>query len=75
MLQKVFDKFCPITKTDCSREIYNHKPRITDDIRSQITEKKLQNKYLRKPITYGRQYRALRNKINILKKVSEELFW
>ena len=42
----------------------HHKPYITPEIRTLITQKnKLQRKYAKKPITYGEQYRQLRNKI------------
>lgn len=59
-----YEKCFPlITKT--IRNTHFSKPYITSEIKNLIKERnKLQRKSLKWPITYGKQYRKLRNKIN-----------
>ena len=63
-LKRIFDQSCPfkimkIKKLDLS------KPYITRNIKELIKEKhKMQRLYNKFPITYGKQYKHLRNRVN-----------
>ena len=63
ILSKSLDKFCPITHRKPLKTAY--KPWLTQDLKNLVKEKnKLYKKYLNKPLTYGSQYRKLRNHVN-----------
>lgn len=61
-----FNKYFPLIEKYVRSDHLN-KPYITPEIKSQIKEKnKLARKYANKPITYGEEYRRLRNTVSHL---------
>ena len=76
ILQNALDKFCPMIKVKCSRDKDKQKPWLTDEIRSLIKEKnRLHNKYLKRPLTFGQQYKNVRNRLNNLKKYTKKNYF
>ena len=76
ILQNALDKFCPMIKVKCSRDKDKQKPWLTDEIRSLIKEKnRLHNKYLKRPLTFGHQYKNIRNRLNNLKKYTKKNYF
>ena len=70
ILQNALIKFCPSIKVNCSRDNEKHKPWLMNEIKSRIKKKlnKLHIKYFRKPLSYGHQYRAIRSRLDKMKK-------
>ena len=71
VLAKFYDECYPMRskriRTDCSKN-----PWITPGLRESIkTKNKLYKKYVKRPITYGLQYRAYRNELTKLIKVAK----
>ena len=65
--------FCPEKKIVKTQK---NKPWLSDDLRALIKEKnKIHNKFLRKPITFGPQYRSLRNQVNNCIKIKKKKYY
>ena len=63
-LKESFDNSFPLLTKNIKHK-HLSKPYITNEIKSLIKERnKLQRKFLKWPITYGKQYRKLRNRIS-----------
>ena len=75
-LQNALNKFCPIIKVNCSHDNGKHKTWLTNEIKSLLKENnKLHNKYLRKPLSYGHQYRTNRYRLNNLKECAKKNYF
>ena len=65
-VNEIYDRCCPL-RTYKIKMLDRDKPYITSDIKALIKEKhRLQKKFNKFPITYGTEYRNLRNKLSIL---------
>ena len=63
-IANLYDAHCPV-KTFKVKIIDRDKPYINGQIKQVLKEKhKLQKKFNKRPVTYGREYRALRNRLN-----------
>ena len=72
ILQTATNKFCQFIKVSCLHEKYKHEPWLMNEIKSLIKGKnKLHDKYLRKPLSYGYQYRTIRNRLNNMEKMCQ----
>ena len=58
------------------KKLDHEKPNISHDIKLLINEKhRLQRLFVKKPITYGREYRAIRNTVNkIIRKAKDSYY-
>ena len=74
-LQTSVDRFCP-TKTLTINPDKKFSPWFSADVKNLIKVKnKLYRKYVRKPISYGREYRNVRNQLNNLIKYKKKLYY
>ena len=63
-IELLFNSNCPVT-TVRIKKLDHEKPYISHDIKLLIKEKhRLQRLFVKKPITYGREYRDIRNTVN-----------
>ena len=75
IFKSLFNKNFPILTKTINKNHFN-KFSITDEIKELIKKRnKLQRKYAKRPITYGTEYRTLRNKINKLIKQSKSQYF
>ena len=73
-IKNAIDKFCPLK----SGKSYNskNKPWFTNDLKIMCKEKNsIHRKYLRKPITFGAEYRRIRNSLNNLLKSRKKQYY
>ena len=75
ILQNSVDRFCPEKTLSLSHD-KKFNPWFTEEIKNLIREKnKLHRKYFRKPISFGEQYRNLRNRLNNLIKSKKKSYY
>ena len=74
IIRTTLDSACPLIQKRIKKR--THKPWITPEIIS-LTRKKnsLHKKYVRKPITYGDQFRACRNSLNNMIKMQKKRYF
>ena len=74
-LLSIYDSFCPI-KTVKLKNLDVKKPYITSEIKQLLKEKhRLKKKYNKYPITYGREYRLLRNSLNSRIRTAKKMYF
>ena len=74
-LLSIYDSFCPV-KTVKFKNLDVKKPYITSEIKQLLKEKhRLQKKYNKYPITYGREYRLLRNSLNSRIRTAKKIYF
>ena len=74
-IELLFNSNCPVT-TVRIKKLDHEKPYISHDIKLLIKEKhRLQRLFVKKPITYGREYRDIRNTVNkIIRKAKDSYY-
>ena len=72
--QNTITKFRPIITVNSSHNNDKHKPWLTNEIKSLIKKIKSHNKFLKKPLFYGKQYRTIRNRLINIKKCAKKYF-
>ena len=73
--KSVFDKNFPIV-TKVVNTNHLNKPFIDDEIKKLIKEKdRIHKKYLKRPITFNKQYKLIRNKVNSLIKQKKNKYY
>ena len=71
-LNSILDKFYPI-KTKIIKQKDVDKPWINNNLKTLIKDKhRLQAKFIRNPMTFGDQYRTVRNLVNVRIKLAKE---
>ena len=70
------DDICPLKSSKSNNNKHKPKPWITPELKKLIKDKnKLYNKYCKRPITYGDQYRTCRNNLTNLIKISKKAYY